>query len=158
MFGNNKNEVGKPKNTGFIASNPSNSLNSLVQGTMIEGTVRSESDIRIDGVIKGHLFCDAKVIIGPSGSIEGEINCQNAVIEGSFQGSITVRDLLIIKENAKVGGDVKTEKLVISSGAIFNVNCEMSGKEAAPKKAATTPPMVIKPNLNKPNEKARQVG
>ncbi|GAB5555358.1 MAG: hypothetical protein Sapg2KO_49490 [Saprospiraceae bacterium] len=158
MFGNNKNETTKPKTTGFTSS-PSNSLNSLVKGTTIEGTVRSESDIRIDGLIKGELFCESKVIIGPSGAIEGEISCQNAVIEGTFKGSISVRDLLVIKESAKVSGDVKTEKLVVNAGAIFNVNCSMTGKGAAPKNTTSnSKPKVINPNISKTNEKARQVG
>ncbi|MEM6379390.1 MAG: polymer-forming cytoskeletal protein [Bacteroidota bacterium] len=156
MFGNNKNETTKPKTTSFTSS-PTNSLNSLVKGTTIEGTVRSESDIRIDGRIKGQLFCDAKVIIGPSGTIEGEITCQNAVIEGNFQGTITVKDLLIVKESAKVSGDVRTVKLVVTDGAIFNVNCNMTGKAAAPKNAKAEP-KVINPNINKTSEKARQVG
>lgn len=156
MFGNNKNETTKPKTTSFTGST-TNSLNSLVQGTTIEGTVRSESDIRIDGRIKGQLFCDAKVIIGPSGTIEGEITCQNAVIEGSFQGTITVKDLLVVKESAKVSGDVQTVKLVVTDGAIFNVNCNMTGKGVAPKNS-NAEPKVINPNINKTNEKARQVG
>ena len=156
MFGNNKNETTKPKTTSFTSS-PTNSLNSLVKGTTIEGTVSSESDIRIDGRIKGQLFCEAKVIIGPSGTIEGEITCQNAVIEGNFQGTITVKELLIVKESAKVSGDVKTVKLVVSEGANFNGNCSMPGKGAVPKNS-NTQPKVINPNINKTSEKARQVG
>ena len=157
MFGNNtKKETGKAKNTNFIASSPSNSLNSLVLGTVIEGTVRSESDIRVDGLIKGQLFCDAKVIIGPSGSVEGEINCQNAVIEGNFQGSINVKELLVIKENAKISGDVTTDKLIVNAGAIFDVNCNMGSKKT---NKINTPPVSNKPTVNSnKEEKAAQIG
>ena len=63
------------------------SLNSIVEGTNIEGTVNANSDIRVDGAIKGKLFCDAKVIIGPTGKVDGEIRCENAVIEGKFEGT-----------------------------------------------------------------------
>ena len=71
MFGgNNKKET----NTGGRNNSPSaasHSLNSLVAGTVVEGTVKSESDIRIDGTITGKVFCDAKVIIGLTGYVEG---------------------------------------------------------------------------------------
>ncbi len=130
MFGNSKKEATKPK-TGSImpASTSTNSLNSLVNGTAVEGTIVSDSDIRIDGAIKGKLICNAKVIIGTSGSIEGEIKCRNAVIEGKFNGSIVVEELLNIRESAKISGEITTKKLIVQSGAHFNVACNMGNKK-----------------------------
>lgn len=122
MFGNNSTKKEAAKTNGTPSMN---SLNTLVQGTLVEGTVKSESDIRIDGTIKGKLICDAKIIIGPGGSIEGEIKCKNAVIEGKFQGNLEVAELLNIRESASVSGDVVTNKLIVQSGAAFNVNCTM---------------------------------
>lgn len=126
MFGNNNNkEVPKSRSNTIIPSTSSHSLNSLVQGTTVEGAVKSVSDIRVDGTIKGQLICDAKVIIGPTGYVEGEIKCKNAVIEGKFQGSLDVAELLNIRESAKVGGEIATSKLIVQSGAVFNVACNM---------------------------------
>lgn len=130
MFGNNnsnKKEATKAKSGSIMPSSTSHSLNSLVQGTVIEGLIKSESDIRVDGAIKGKLFCNAKVIIGPTGFVEGEIKCKNAVIEGKFEGTLQVEELLNIKESAKINGDVSTGKLVVQPGAIFNVTCNMGG-------------------------------
>lgn len=107
------------------AAAPTHSLVSLVQGTVIEGTVEAESDIRIDGTINGHLKCKAKVIVGPSGHIKGEIHCQNAVVEGTIDGKLEVVDLLNIRESAKIYGKVLTDKLIVQSGALFNVQCQM---------------------------------
>ena len=128
MF-NNKKEVTQSKKS-IIPTTTSHSLNTLVKGTIIEGTVKSESDIRIDGIIKGSLNCNAKVIIGPSGFIEGEVRCANAVIEGKFEGSLHVTELLNVRESAKISGDVKTNKLIVQSGAVFNVDCKMGPGEA----------------------------
>ncbi len=128
MFGgNNKKEASKGKSSSLIAATP-HALNSLVNGTVVEGTVKSENDIRIDGTIKGKLFCDAKAIIGPTGYVEGEIRCQNAVIEGKFEGILHVAELLNIREAASVSGEVQTSKLIVQSGAIFNVTCSMGSK------------------------------
>ena len=125
MFGNKKKETA-PSKSGMIPSPASHSLNSLVNGTIVEGTVKSESDIRVDGVIKGSLNCSAKVIIGPTGFVEGEIRCANAVVEGRFEGNLTVAELLNVRETAKVSGDVKTKQLIVQSGAVFNVACKMT--------------------------------
>ncbi len=130
MFGSNtKSEANKAKSNAGAVVSSSHSLNSLVQGTVVEGTVKSESDIRIDGAIKGKLFCDAKVIIGPTGFVEGQIRCQNAVIEGKFEGIIEVAELLNIRETAKISGEVTTDKLIVQSGATFNVTCSMGSAQ-----------------------------
>lgn len=127
MFGsnNNKREVTKTKSNTIIPSSNSHSLNSLVQGTVIEGAVKSVSDIRVDGTIKGKLICDSRVIIGPTGFVDGEIRCKSAVIEGKFKGNLEVAELLNVRERANISGEVVTNKLIVQSGAVFNVSCTM---------------------------------
>ncbi|MCW0295052.1 polymer-forming cytoskeletal protein, partial [Klebsiella pneumoniae] len=71
------------------------------------------------------LNCKSKVIIGPTGVVEGEIRCANAVIEGRFQGNLQVKELLNIRDTAEVEGEVTTNKLLVQSGAKFNVSCKM---------------------------------
>ena len=126
MFSNKKKEALPSKKS--ILPTTSHSLNTIVSGTIIEGIIKSESDIRIDGVIKGSLNCNAKVIIGPTGFIEGEVRCKNAVVEGSFDGTLHVTELLNVRESAKVTGDVSTDKLIVQSGAVFNVACQMGAR------------------------------
>jgi len=123
MFGNKKKD--KEQKKSIIPSAPAHSLNTLVKGTVVEGIVKSESDIRVDGTIKGSLNCNAKVIVGPTGFIEGDVKCENAVIEGRFTGNLQVAELLNVRETAEISGDVKTNKLIVQSGAIFNVTCQM---------------------------------
>lgn len=130
MFGTTNNngngkDSSKSKSSSSSPSAGSHALNSVVQGTVLEGSVNSESDFRVDGTIKGKLNCDAKVIIGPQGFVDGEIRCKNAMIEGRFEGKLQVSELLNIRESAKVSGDVTTNKLIVQSGAIYNVTCNM---------------------------------
>ena len=126
MFGSNKNKE-TAKSGSSMPSASSHSLNSLVQGTIVEGKVKATTDIRIDGTIKGDLVCDSKVIIGPSGMIEGTVRCQNAVIEGNFNGILTVAELLNIRETAKVVGDVSYGKLIEQSGAVISGSYKVVG-------------------------------
>ena len=118
------------------------SSNSLVAGTTVEGTIYANSDIRIDGSLKGILDCKGRVIIGPEGSIDGEVKCQNAVIEGRFLGKIFVSDLLNVRETANVQGDVVTDKLHVQPGAVYNVSCNMGGQKIKGLAEAEKPKMV----------------
>jgi cytoskeletal protein CcmA (bactofilin family) len=143
MFGSKKTEATPTitPSTKTTTSEATNALNSLVKGTTVEGSIYSESDIRVDGTIKGNLTCKAKVIVGPTGVIDGEVKCQNAMIEGKMFGKLRVTDLLSVKETAEIVGDVVTGKLLVQPGAVFNVTCNMkdvadnnNGNSKQPKK------------------------
>ena len=135
MFGNSKSEQ-KPKTNGLITSASSSSSNSLIQGTNIEGSIQADKDIRIDGSLRGNLTCKGKVIIGPTGYISGDVQCENAVIEGRFEGVLLVTDVLHVKETAKVEGDVATQKLVVQPGSVFNVRCKMGSSPGTSRKVS----------------------
>lgn len=126
MFGSSKKTEEVSSQNHYNSS--SNSINSLVSGTKIEGKIITQSDLRIDGEIEGDIECNGRFIIGESGRVNGNISCHNAVVEGSFEGIIKVQDTLDIKEAGSVTGDVTTNKLMIAPGAVFNVNCDMGKK------------------------------
>ena len=109
-----------------------NGINSLGQGTKITGDILAKNDIRIDGEIEGNIKCSGKVILGPQGSIKGEIDCQSGVIEGTINGLLKVSELLHVKESANITGEIQTQKLMVQSGAVFNVKCQMGGQKIAP--------------------------
>ena len=137
MFNNKKNSVEGRSANGIMPSSTAHSLNSLVEGTVLEGTLNSSTDLRVDGKLIGDIVCGAKVIIGKTGYVEGKVKCQNAVIEGAFQGDIIVHELLNVRESANVSGNVRTDKLIVQSDAIFNVTCQMGkvGQNGIPNKA-----------------------
>lgn len=103
--------------------------NTIVSGTVIKGEITANGDFRIDGTLIGSINCKGKIVIGQSGSIEGEVNCQNADISGRTKAKITVDELLMLKSTAELNGDVVTDKLSIEPGARFTGSCDMGGKE-----------------------------
>lgn len=125
MFGS-KNEKQSTNGPQAVSSNISNSI---VEGTSINGNITASNDIRIDGSLVGKLDCKGRVIIGPQGRIEGDITCINAIIEGTFIGNINVKELLSVKETASINGDIVTDKLMVQTGAVFNVTCSMGGQK-----------------------------
>lgn len=100
-------------------------LNRIVEGTNIEGDIKSDSNIRIDGYLKGTLSVKGRLVLGPTGKIDGNINCKNADIEGKLNGTIEVDELLSLKSTAKLQGEISTNKLAIEPGALFSGNCKM---------------------------------
>lgn len=109
-------------------------LNRLVAGTRILGDILSESSLRIDGEVVGNISTSSKVVIGETGVLKGNLNCSEADIEGTIEGKLYVDGLLILRESAKIYGDIQTVKLHMEEGALFEGACKM-GSVAAPQAA-----------------------
>jgi cytoskeletal protein CcmA (bactofilin family) len=104
-------------------------INLISTGTDITGDIKSTGDIRIDGTLKGNLNTKGKVVIGPTGKVNGEVICKNSEVSGIVEGKIIVGQLLNLKASSKIVGDIATAKLSIEPGAIFSGYCKMSEVE-----------------------------
>jgi len=101
--------------------------NKIAQGTTFQGNIESQGSFRIEGKVIGSIKTPGKIVVGKTGYIEGEIECENADFEGEFQGELKVSKLLTLRASSKIEGKVFTEKLSIEPGAIFNATCNMKG-------------------------------
>jgi cytoskeletal protein CcmA (bactofilin family) len=101
--------------------------NTIVSGTVIKGEISTNGDFRIDGKLVGSIICKGKIVVGQSGSIEGEIECQNADLSGNIKAKVHVEQLLSLKSTAVFNGDIITSKISIEPGAKFSGTCNMDG-------------------------------
>ena len=101
------------------------SINLVGTGTTIKGEIFSNGDIRIDGTIIGTVESKGKVIVGYTGVDEGDIICQNADFSGQIKARVEVAELLTMKANSKLFGEIITSKLAIEPGAVFTGSCTM---------------------------------
>ena len=104
-------------------------INLISNGTEITGDIKSNGDIRIDGSLTGNLSTKGKVVIGPTGKVNGEVYCKNSEVSGAVEGKISVGQLLNLKASSKIIGEIITFKLSIEPGAKFSGNCKMSESE-----------------------------
>jgi cytoskeletal protein CcmA (bactofilin family) len=111
------------------AESSSTELNFLGGGTVVEGTIRSNNSVRVDGKIKGKLICKNTLTIGVNGEIEGDIEAKNAIIGGKIKGKIKVAEKLVLEAKSILIGDLKASKLLIDEGAVFEGTSDMGKKE-----------------------------
>jgi cytoskeletal protein CcmA (bactofilin family) len=104
---------------------PSQNINLISSGTKITGDIIAEGDIRIDGSLKGNIKSKGRLVIGSSGTVEGEILCANIEIAGRFKGKISAAELLTMKATAVVSGDIIATKLAVEPGSLFTGSCQM---------------------------------
>ena len=103
-------------------------------GTSLNGDLQSDGDLRIDGTIKGNVTSAAKVIIGATGFVEGLVTGLQADVAGKVQGNIDVKELLQLREQCVVDGNINAGKLQIEPSATFNGQCRMNNSAAPAEK------------------------
>ena len=122
-----KEKMGKNKNNNISHD----SFNFIINSTIIEGNVISETNFRIDGTIKGNVMVKGKLIIGETGRVEGDITCHSAEISGTVIGKVQTEDLLSLKSNSNVKGELYVGKLSIEPNAKFNGTSKMKEEPSA---------------------------
>jgi cytoskeletal protein CcmA (bactofilin family) len=101
--------------------------NRISSGTVITGEIEAKGGFRIEGTLIGNLSTSGKVVISKGGLIKGDLTCQNADFEGSFDGKLIVEETLSLRSSAVIDGEVNAGKLSIEPGATFNATCSMKG-------------------------------
>lgn len=99
--------------------------NTIGKGSFLEGNFQSFGNIRIEGNVKGNIKSKAKIALGNTSYVEGNLLAQNAEIAGEVRGLIEVTEMLTLKASAVIHGDIITNKILIESGAVFNGSCKM---------------------------------
>ncbi len=102
-----------------------NLVSRISSGTYFKGEIISPNDLRIDGKFDGSIISDGKVVVGESAEVDASIVCINADVWGKTKGSFTVKDIMSIKSDCSVEGEISVRKLIVELGASFNGTCRM---------------------------------
>lgn len=95
-----------------------------------QGTLTAKGSLRIDGRVDGSIV-DAKIVtVGKSGKVKGDISCEICYICGEVKGNITALDHIEALAGARVDGDMRSARIMLEEGALFNGNCAMDGGAA----------------------------
>ncbi|MGN3974616.1 bactofilin family protein [Tsuneonella sp. SYSU-LHT278] len=102
----------------------------------IRGNIEATADLHIDGRVEGDITC-ASLVQGADSHVEGAIEAESARLAGTISGSITARELVVLK-SARINGDVHYDALTIEQGA------EVEGRFAH--RVPSRPAAVAKPH------------
>lgn len=104
-------------------------LNTIVgRGTLFEGVMKVDNSVRIDGTFKGELSCSGTLTIGQSGEAHAQLEGRDVYINGVVRGNVRA-DKVRLDNQARVVGDIHSNALSISEGAVFQGNCSMDVDE-----------------------------
>ncbi len=100
-------------------------VNFIGEGAELQGSLRSTTDVRINGRLVGDLHVEGRVIVAEKGLVDGTLTATHADVAGTVKGEVTVSERLLLKATARVEGTVRTGRLVVEEGASFDGQCDM---------------------------------
>ncbi len=96
------------------------------KSTAIDGDVKVNGSIKIDGKVDGNIHSKESALIGRESAIKGNVVCRSAVIGGKIQGNINAQELIEFQSGAEMYGDITCKGLIVKKGVFFDGNCRMS--------------------------------
>jgi cytoskeletal protein CcmA (bactofilin family) len=86
----------------------------------VKGELSAKEDVTIEGQFEGQIHVSgAGVTIGAHGRVSAEVEADEIVIEGRFEGNLRAHQRIVIRRTAQVTGDIEVQRLIIEEGAIF---------------------------------------
>lgn len=126
----------QPSNPGRerMASKSNSTFSVLGSDLSITGDIKASADLHIDGSVEGDIACSS-LVQGETSTVKGAIEAETARLAGTVDGSITARELVILK-SARIMGDVFYDALTIEQGA--QVEGRFAHRDTKTKASATS--------------------
>lgn len=94
----------------------------IAQGTRIEGNMKFNEGLRIDGEVFGDIQAvpedaGSLLVISEAAVVQGGIQADHVIINGTVRGPVLARELLELQPKARIEGDVSYVALEMHQGA-----------------------------------------
>jgi cytoskeletal protein CcmA (bactofilin family) len=95
----------------------------------LQGVLKSDGNIRVDGTLKGRIETAGNVVIGPSARVVADIDANSVQVWGHVQGNVRADGRLEILSTGRVFGELHVAALMIDRGGLYRGQCFMSGED-----------------------------
>ncbi|MEQ9363632.1 MAG: polymer-forming cytoskeletal protein [Leptospirales bacterium] len=103
----------------------------LGEETDFNGLLEFKKPLQINGNFEGEIVTDGVLLIGETATVRANIQAGTVVVGGEVFGNIIARNRLEMLQTGRVHGNIKTAKLQIADGVVFDGNCEMIDPQGA---------------------------
>jgi len=94
---------------------------------MVKGQIFSREDLTIDGEVEGTVeLQENRLTVGPNGRVQATVKAREIVVLGTIHGNVEATEKIDIRKEAKLVGDIKTQRIVIEDGAYFKGSIDIT--------------------------------
>lgn len=106
--------------------------NALGADAVCNGVIKSDGNMRLDGVFEGRIETAGNVIVGPSARLRADIVANSVQIWGQVRGDVTARGRLEILSGGQVWGTTRAGALSIEDGGVLRGPSVVASGELQP--------------------------
>ena len=104
---------------------PEGSPSIIAPGMKVIGDVETNGVVKVDGMIEGSIRGARQVLLGRSGTIQGDVHAEEAILAGKVVGTVTAVERVEVQSTSRIDGDIHTRSIVVLEGGIINGNVRM---------------------------------
>ena len=123
-----KNAVGEIKREKTAADNMTPALKNesvITEDMVIDGSVRTKSNLRILGQISGDVRCEGALLL--AGKVIGDVYADSMRVQsGNITGNIQVTDEMVVDNNSWIKGDITSGRLMFNGHSEGNMMVQES--------------------------------
>ncbi|MBW7858327.1 MAG: polymer-forming cytoskeletal protein [Leptonema sp. (in: Bacteria)] len=95
------------------------------KGTHFQGILEFEKPLQINGEFEGEIRSTGVLVIGEGARVKASIRCNTVIVSGTVIGNIEALRRIEMLQTGKIIGNIRTARLQMAEGVVFDGNCEM---------------------------------
>ena len=100
------------------------------RGISVQGTVQDAERLVVEGTVEASMIHATELAIAVGGTVKGEVEVEDAEIAGTFDGTLTARGNLVIRDSGRVLGQARCRRLRVEEGGQISGHMAMLGDGA----------------------------
>ena len=103
-----------------------------------KGELSFEKSVKVLGSFEGRIDTKGDLVVASGGMLQADVEAGNIIIEGELNGNVAAKDMVELKQSARLQGDLRCERLIVTEGARFVGHCSVGAggeEEGAPVEA-----------------------
>jgi cytoskeletal protein CcmA (bactofilin family) len=111
----------------------SSQITTIAEKSELEGTLRTEGDLIIDGMVHGDIESHGSIEVSETGLIEGtEVRAAHLSIHGVVKAKLLIQGCLHLSKTARLEGDILASSVQIEPGAFYVGYISITDPKALP--------------------------
>ncbi len=115
---------------GAPAAGPATEQATIGASIVIKGEVSGSEPLFIDGTVEGSVHCpEHRVTVGRNSTVRADIRAREVAVMGSVKGNIHCTDLVDLRAESNIQGEIVTRRIRIDDGAVLKGSVEIQRAE-----------------------------
>lgn len=107
-------------------------ITTIGKGITVTGTIQAQEPVSIAGTVKGDVLAsDFDVTVEAGARVDGAVTAKSITVHGRSSGRLIAREIVRVHQSAAVKADIRSPRMSLEEGAMFNGSVEPAKTDAA---------------------------